>query len=84
MMLHGDGVSLLGDEIVWELDDGNICKTLNILNIYLIYIGISNGKFCVIQFYNNKKNVNVYAIQKIYYIMLKGSCTVPGIWEVVI
>ena len=55
-MLHGDGVSLLGDEIVWELDDGNSCKTLNILNIYLIYIGISNGKFCVIQFYNNKKN----------------------------
>lgn len=45
MMLHGDGVSLLGDEIVWELDDGNSYKTLNILNAYLIYIGISNGKF---------------------------------------
>ena len=84
MMLHGDGVSLLGDEIVWELDDGNSCKTVNILNIYLIYIGISNGKFCVIPFYNNKKNFNIYAIQEMYYIMLKGSCTVPGIWEVVI
>ena len=82
MILHGDGVSFLGDEIVLELDHGNSCKTLNILNVYskyLIYIGISNGKFYVIAFYNNKKMFNVFTIQKMHYIMLKGSGTVPGI-----
>lgn len=82
MMLHGDGVSLLGDEIVWELDDGNSCKTLNILNIYLIYISISNGKFCVIPFYNNKKNLVYMQYKKCITLCLKGlaQCLAYGTW----